>query len=62
MRANTENIRYFEKWRDFEKKVERQGKGYQNVYNEPIDLPLSPWIPSIAHCVDLRFKTQNSQK
>ena len=32
MRANTGNIRYFEKWGDFEEKVERQGKGDQNVW------------------------------
>ena len=48
MRANTRNIRYFEKWGDFQEKVERQGKGDQNVWNEPIDAPLSPWVRSIA--------------
>ena len=48
MRANTGIIRYFEKWRDFEEKVERQGKDDQNVWNEPIDTPLSPWVRSIA--------------
>ena len=53
MRANTGNFRYFEKWRDFEEKVERRGKGDQNVYNEPIDAPLSPWISSIAHSGEL---------
>ena len=42
MSANTENISYFEKWGDFEEKVERQGKGDQNVCNEPIDALLSP--------------------
>ena len=35
-------IRYFEKWGDFEEKVERQGKGDQIVCNEPIDAHLSP--------------------
>ena len=48
MRANTGNIRYFEKWGDFEEKVERQGKDDQNVWNEPNDAPLSPWVRSIA--------------
>ena len=52
MRANTGNFRYFEKWRDFEEKVERRGKGYPNVCNEHIDTPLSPWVPSIAHRVE----------
>ena len=41
MRANTGKIRYFEKWRDFEEKVERQGKDYQIVCNEPINAHLS---------------------
>ena len=48
MRANTGIIRYFEKLGDFEDKVERQGKDDQNVWNEPIDTPLSPWVRSIA--------------
>ena len=42
MWANTGKIRYFEKWGDFEEKVERQGKGDQIVCNEPIDAHLSP--------------------
>ena len=44
MWVNTGNIRYFEKWSDFEEKVERQGKGDQNVCNEHNDAPLSPWV------------------
>ena len=48
MKANTGNIRYFEKWRDFEEKVERQGKGAENVWNELNDAPLSHWVLSIA--------------
>ena len=54
MRANTGNIRYFEKLGDFEEKVERRGKGDQNVCNEHIDASLSSWIRSIAHWVELR--------
>ena len=33
--VNTEIIRYFVRWGDFEEKVGRQGKVYQNVCNEP---------------------------
>ena len=54
MRANTGNFRYFEKWGDFEEKVERRGKGDQNVCNEHIEASLSPWVRSIAHWVELR--------
>ena len=53
MRANTGIIRYFEKWRDFEENVERGGKGDENVYNDPFDTSLSPWVPSIAYRVEL---------
>ena len=48
MKANTRNNRYFEKWGDLEEKVERQGKGDQNVWNEPNDAPLSPWVHNMA--------------
>ena len=48
MTVNTGIIRYFEKWGDFEERVERQGKGAQNVCNEPIEPPLGPWVHSIA--------------
>ena len=48
MWVNTEIIRYFQKWGDFEEKVERQGKGAQNVCNEPIQPPLGPWVHSSA--------------
>ena len=34
MSVNPGIIRYFARWGDFEKKVERQGKGDQNVCNE----------------------------
>ena len=48
MRVNLGNIRYFEKWGFLEEKVERQGKGDQNVCNEPIEPPLGPWVHSSA--------------
>ena len=59
MRANTGIIRYFEKWGDFEEKVERQGKDDQNVWNEPIDAPLSPWVRSIACWEEIPFSKLN---
>ena len=63
MWVNTEIIRYFQKWGDFEEKVERQRKGAQNVCNEPIEPPLGPWVHSSA-CYEEKslFKTQNFQK
>ena len=48
LRVNLGNIRYFEKWGDFEEKVERQGKDVETVWNELNDAPLSPWVRSIA--------------
>ena len=48
MRVNLGNIRYFGPRGDLEEKVERQGKGDQNVCNEPIESPLGPWVHSIA--------------
>ena len=43
--VNTGIIRYFARWGDFEEKVGRQGKGDQNVCNEPNysqKIPLGP--------------------
>ena len=54
MWANTGNIRYFEKWSDFEEKVERQGKGDQSVCNEHNYAHISPWVLSIACRVTIR--------
>ena len=48
LRVNLGNIRDFEKSGDFEEKVECQGKGDQNVWNELNDAPLNPWARSIA--------------
>ena len=48
LRVNLGNIRDFEKWGDFEEKVERQGKGDQNVWNELNDAHLSPWAHNMA--------------
>ena len=63
MSVNTEIIRYFARWGLFEEKVGRQGKGDQNVCNEPNyseKIVLGPY-----HCLLRRnsfFKTQNFQK
>ena len=59
MKANTGIIRYFEKWGDFEEKVKRQGKDDQNVWNEPIDAPLSSWVRSIAFWEEIPFSKLN---
>ena len=40
---------------EFEEKVERQGKGDQNVWNEPNDTPPSPWVYSMACWVEIPF-------
>ena len=48
MRVNLGNIRYFGPRGILEEMVERQGKGDQNVWNEPIDAPLSPWVHNMA--------------
>ena len=55
MSVNTGIIRYFEKWGDFEEKVGRQGKGAQNVCNEPIDPCLEPWVHPFACLGENRF-------
>ena len=39
---------------DFEEKVGRQGKGAQNVWNEPIDAPNS-WVPNMTCLAEIRF-------
>ena len=59
MWVNTGIIRYFEKWGDFEEKVERQGKGDQNVWNEPIGAPLSPWVHNMACWAEIPFSNLN---
>ena len=48
MRANPGNIRSFGPRGFLEEMVERQGKGDQNVWNEPNDAPLSPWVHNMA--------------
>ena len=55
MWVNIGKNRYFEKWGDFEEKVERRGKGDQIVCNEPIDAYLSPSDSSIACRVKIRL-------
>ena len=62
MKANTGNIRYFEKWGDLEEKVERQGKGDQNVWNELNHAPLNPWVRSIACWEEIPFSKLNILK
>ena len=47
-RVNLGKNRYFGLRGGLEEKVERQGKGDPNVWNEPIDAPLSPWVRDIA--------------
>ena len=59
MKANTGNIRYFEKWGDLEEKVERQGKGDQNVWNELNDAPLSRWVHTMACWAEISFSKLN---
>ena len=59
MTVNTGNIRYFEDWGFLEEKVERQGTGGQNVWNEPIDVPLNPWIPIITCLAEKSFPKVN---
>ena len=46
--GKTQKNRYFGLRGGLEEKVERQGKGDQNVWNEHIDAPLSPWVRDIA--------------
>ena len=48
VRVNLANIRYFGPRGVLEENVERQGKGDQNVWNEPIDAPLSPWVHNMT--------------
>ena len=54
-RVNLGNIRYFEARGLFEEKLERQGKGNQNVWNEPNDAPLSPWVFNMACWAEIPF-------
>ena len=62
MTVNTGNNHYFEEWGFLEEKVERRGKGDQNVWNEPINAPLNPWVPLIACLVENSFsKLKNFQ-
>ena len=63
MLLNTEIIRYFQKWGIFEEKVERQGKGAQNVWNEPIEPLLGPWVHRITSLEENHFsKLKNFEK
>ena len=48
MRVNLEIIRYFGPSGILEEMVERQGKGEQNVWNEPNDARLSLWAHNMA--------------
>ena len=55
-------FRHFEKWGDFQEKVERRGKGDQNVYNQPIDPHLRPQVQNMSCCREIRFsKSKISQ-
>ena len=51
MGVNLGNIRYFGPRGDLEEKVERQWKGDQNVWNEPVDSCQEPWV---HHCACFR--------
>ena len=48
MRVDLGNIRYFGPTGFWEEKVERQGKGDQNVWNEPNDASPSPRLCNLA--------------
>ena len=41
--------------RGFSEKVERQGKGDQNVYNQPIDPHLRPQVQNMSCCREIRL-------
>ena len=43
----------------FEEKVGRQGKGAQNVWNEPIDAPPNSWVPNMTCLAENRFSKLN---
>ena len=58
-KVNLGNIRYFEKWGDFEEKVERQWKDVETVWNELNDAPLSPCVRSIACWEEIPFSKLN---
>ena len=55
-------LRDFQSRGFWEKKLERQGKGAQNVWNEPINAPLNPWVPVIARSAENRFSKLNILK
>ena len=54
-RVNLGNIRYFEVRGVLEEWFERQGKGDQNLCNEPNDAPLSPWVFNMACWAEIPF-------
>ena len=56
MSVNLGNIRYFGPRGDLEEKVERQGKGDQNVWNEPND---APWVHNMACWAEIPFSNLN---
>ena len=55
LRVNLGIIRYFGPRGILEEMVERQGKGDQNVWNEPNDGPLSPWVHNKACRAEIPF-------
>ena len=55
MTVNLGNIRYFEKWGILREWFERQGKGDQNVWNEPNDAPLSSWVFNLTCSAEIPF-------
>ena len=59
MGVNLGNIRYLGPRGDLEEKVERQGKGDQNVWNEPNDAPLSPWVHNMSCWEETPFSKLN---
>ena len=62
MRVNLGNIRYFGLRGILEEMVERQGKGDQNVCNQPIEPPLGPWVHSSSCYEENHFsKLKKSQ-
>ena len=45
----------FQIWGFWEERVGRQGKGAQNLRNEPNDLPQNSWVPIMSCLGEIRF-------